>query len=532
MTDAPDCIDPGSPEFGARLDLIHDEICHMVLQPWVGKMALGAAHLDHELWRMGHEWWTRHGDGRRPEGTDLYLATQVAKDGGHTAVIGDLVRALGRPESSRLIITNIWRQNDAPLSPEIVSRTGLPAENIQVLGGPTLTDRMWQAMQAASLLRPSRLFMVQHPNDPAAPLLARPEMTGRSFLAHFSDAQPSLGLHIPGIQIMDFNPNARAFTRSLGLDSELLPLTCPDPGPRPQGFLLRGKLTTATSGRDEKFTRNHSFSYPETVGVILRATGGWHVHIGPLPDTSLAQITGVLLREGIAQDRFIHVPWVACIATALWEHQCDVYFSSYPIDGARTNTEVLASATPHLRHLRGNTSVRADDPFAITGGLVWRTWEDLADTLKAVAHEDVLRECSLQMHRVYDRLHHPDVFRACLQDIIAGRGGMEDPLGVMREHHMQRALARALTTHTQSLWRDSQSRLRDSESLHHDLHEVRKIQGDLQAARLHLLDEVTKLKEKRAKLQTEIEKLKARLKKQKPRASWQQRLRDWWQGRG
>ena len=406
-------------------------------QPAIGARPLGVAQWDWRLWRMGREWLARPASAHAGEhggadgaaaAHDVYVATQIYEIGGHTALIGDFVRALGHG-SAHVVVTDLFGQSPAPVPDAIVSRLGLPADHVSVLPGPSHGDRLQQLFDVLRALRPDRLFLFHHPQDPLASVVAQPEVARQRILVHHADATPSFGLHVPGILTIDLNPTALALARSLGRESTLLPLTSPDPGPRPHGFLRRGHLVTASSGSAHKFAGRYALGYADTVGVILRATGGRHVHVGPLGDEALAEIGGVLACEGVSSDRFVHVHSTTSIAAALWEHDCDVYCASFPIDGARTKAEVLASGTPYLRHLaRALPDSPADSTRDAEGLCVWRTWDDLTATLQRLSVMEALREHSACARQIYERHHHPDVFARTLTRILDGR---TDPAEVL-----------------------------------------------------------------------------------------------------
>src|SRR5580765_6508852 len=93
--------------------------------------ALGVPEWDWRIWRIGREWIARYGetldrssDSERP-GADVYLATQVHEHGGHTALIGDFVRALAGG-SPHLVVTDVHEHSDETISDVVRARLGLP----------------------------------------------------------------------------------------------------------------------------------------------------------------------------------------------------------------------------------------------------------------------------------------------------------------------------------------------------------------------------------------------------------------------
>ncbi len=401
----------------------------------LGVKAIGFPELDEKLWRLGRELIseTKSVQGNGP---DVYLATQVYADGGHTALIGDFVRALGDEKNTKLILSDLENTNSLPLPEAIRSRLAIVPENISILTGETLAVRLEALVAQLLELNPRRLFLFQHPDDPIVGAAAQPEISRQIIMVHHADFAPSLGLYLPGIQLIDLNPIAASLSRVLGLTSSWLPLFAPDPGPRPTAFLRRGQLVTASSGNPYKFTRDYFYSYPKTIGIVLRETGGWHVHIGELETKTISEIEEALARENVVRERFIHIPWVPSVAKALWENEVDLFLASFPLDGARTSAEVFASATPYLGH---SAQPRRDTD----GKIYWSTWDHLSDILRA-ADQKFLEEQSQISRRIYEDLHQPREFKTRLLRILDGQGGRKDPQAEERDLRTMKGMLRAL----------------------------------------------------------------------------------------
>lgn len=418
--------------------------------PGLGTLAFGWKRGDDLISSMGRAWMDQNSakieaSKELPPGPDVFIATTLYAVGGHTALIGDFVRALAEinpaAPSPRLIVTNSIVEHIGPLTSETIARTAIDPGKIDILPGPQLEDRLDQLLERLLQLRPRRLFLFHHPEDPVPCVVAQPENGAQMFLAHHADSIPAFGLYLPGIRIIDVTPTAAATSRVQGFASALLLLTTPDPGSRSVGFLQRGNLVTATCGTYHKFRMEPPHSYPEAVGVILRATGGWHVHIGPLQDYKLSAINNALDAANIDRTRFIHVPWADSLASALWEHGCDLYFASFPIGGARSDIEVFASATPHLYFTSRPKMGPYSDPLRPEGDLVWRSLPELAVELGNISNPKILAEKSKLMRAAYEKLHHPRVFAHQLKGILEGSNGLDDPHKSNRE---QRALERMI----------------------------------------------------------------------------------------
>ncbi|MBP7948974.1 MAG: hypothetical protein KA004_04910 [Verrucomicrobiales bacterium] len=423
---------------------LHRRMGALHRQKDLGSRALGVPGWDVQLWQHGRELLQTGGqpelETARSE-TDLYLATEIYANGGHTALIGDFVRALsaGGASNPHLLVTNIHQHTKKNLPEKVRVRTGIPAENILILDGPSLSERLTELVRHMRTLRPRRTFFFHHPDDPLPCAAAQPEWTGQRVLVHHADSAPCFGLHLPGTQVIELNPFAQAMSSVLGVPSRLLPLCSPDPGLRPHGFLHDGVMVTASSGSAHKFVRPYLYSYADTVRVILQATGGRHVHIGPLDAAALGTLHQTLIAAGIEPARFVHVPWTESVANCLWEHHCDVYLSSFPIDGARTYVEVIASGTPYLRHMRrGVASI--DEPYP-----VWRTWEELSALLHECRDRTRLQTMADKLRAIYESTHTPQAFARRLADILAADFSAADACSPEHEKHVLHSFVRTLT---------------------------------------------------------------------------------------
>ena len=314
-------LDPVDPDhWGAILETYHTRMVQLQTNASLGKRALSVSGWDWKLWQVGRaRLHSRepHSNVEPLTGGDVYLATQLYANGGHTALIGDFIRA--QDAMPHIIVTNVSKHNKLALPDSILERLGVGAEQVTILSGTaTLLEKMEQLMKVLLRLRPRRLFLFHHPEDPLASAVAQPELAGQCIMVHHADGTPSFGLHLPGVQLIELNPIATAMSRQAGLEPACLMLTSPDPGPRPHGFLQRGKLVTASSGSQHKFTKPYAFGYGETLAKVLTTTGGWHLHIGPLDAATLGKIHATLEAEQVSPNRFIHVPWAPSVAACLF----------------------------------------------------------------------------------------------------------------------------------------------------------------------------------------------------------------------
>jgi len=435
----------------SELERVQKEVRRIQNKPTLAGIALGLPHLDRDAWRHGRSRLAAHGVSQSPaersfQGPDVYLCTQVYNQGGHTALIGDFVRAR-RLHSPRphLIVTAAGSQQPVPIDAAIQARTGIPDTRTTVLNEGSLDERLELLLGRLLEIRPRTLFLFHHADDPLAIAVAQPAICGQCVLVHHADATATLGLHIPGISIIELNPWAAAISRAQRFASELLLLTCPDPGPRPHGFRLSDGLITATSGSAQKFRGDSHYAYADLVAEVLRTTTGRHLHIGPLDATQLAEIAAALRSAGIEETRFVHRDWVPSVAAALWEFRCDVYIASFPTDGARVMIEVAASGTPYVAHASRRFEESAPYALSLPGTTRWSTWVDLRAALVALSDKATLEEKSCLIRDAYLLRHQPSIFQATLEGILAGGSGVIDPDASARDQSMLAFIVQGLT---------------------------------------------------------------------------------------
>lgn len=362
----------------------------------------------------------------RPLEGDLVLATLLYGTGGHTAVIADLAAALPAPPAA------LWLTMAHPGArlggPRPLERSGL-AEVATVFEGDTLESAR-RLVEELKALRPARVFLLHHPDDCVAVVAAAAAaaMGSSVCLLHHADMYPSAGLYLSGAKIVDFTPRACGFTRSmLGLPSDWLPLTCPDPGTNNRSFMTTGKVVTAVSGAYAKIAAMSFPPYPELVASILECTGGTHVHVGPLFPPLAAEIEEALSRSGLDRGRFIPVPEAPTLVHALKEHAVDLLLATYPYGGARTAVEAMAAAVPVTWRSPTADLDDVDTQMKYPGAFIWRTPDDLRDLLTGLDTSWLRRQgASARGH--YEKLHHPRFWSKYFSSLDSA-SGRELPAG-------------------------------------------------------------------------------------------------------
>jgi hypothetical protein len=287
-----------------------------------------------------------------------------------------------------------------------------------LLYGHDSRDQLRQAFNAWSGGFPERLFLLHHPKDGLAVLLAAmaAHLGSRVFLIHHCDWHPSLGLHLRNCRVVDLSPRAWSFTRhALGLDPIYLPVTCTDPGPPPvRTFCPDGRATLATSGSKHKFPQD---TVPNLEDLVLHiaALGHRHLHIGPLPADRTAALLRRLADRGFPPDTFRHIPATADFQKTLRDEPIDLLLNSWPLGGLRTVVEAMAAGLPVAWHSPHPADDLWNRQLAYPGSPVWRGLHDL-DALLARPDPGFFAEQSRRARTAFDTRHHPALWKAWLQD--------------------------------------------------------------------------------------------------------------------
>jgi len=356
----------------------------------------------------------------------VFLVTALAKTGGHSRVVQDL-RSADPAAKAVVLVSNTFHE----LRPRhLLGLPALRAASAEIAPAGNLAMRLEWLKTRLAALRPVRTYILQHHFDPLCIAAAQPEVAGQLIYYHNCDHSLALGVHAPHALHVDFN--AKSFYRCReqeGLAGNVFwPLTASvDKHRLDRPFMSRGYLTTATSGGMEKFDASHfiesvayNVSYADIVPLVLRTTRGMHIHIGALPKTMLQGIAAGLARAGVPRNRFVHLPYVRNLASALVSHRVDAYLGSFPLGGGRATVEAMGAGLPLLVHSNYRTVFFSDTNEVYSEALVWRHPDELADHLKALAPETLQRHAALA-RAYFDEKHRPERLTAALKATLDGK---------------------------------------------------------------------------------------------------------------
>jgi hypothetical protein len=350
----------------------------------------------------------------RPDrNTSVYVVTALTNTGGHTRVLLDLAER-STAEKSVVLLTNTFHEIEMK---DLAALFEHREQTLEIAPPGNLAARLLWLRTRLSELRPSHIYILQHPFDPLPVAAAQPDLNAKVVFYHNADHSLCLGVHIPESIHVDFTAKSFYNCREReGVSNVIWPLTADVPYHRVnEPFLaLGGSLTTCTSGGFEKYERLHFaqqvpylFNYAEIVPLILGATLGQHIHIGQLSEGMLNAISEGLIKSGIPPNRFKLIPYVPDLPTAMIEHATDIYIGSFPLGGGRTVVQAMGAGIPLIIHSNYRSIFFSDTNEVYPGALAWRAPSELVKHLQTITPEE-LQDHSAKAREWYERYHHPD----------------------------------------------------------------------------------------------------------------------------
>ena len=356
----------------------------------------------------------------------VYVVTALYRSGGHTRVLKDIIAA--DPATKAVIL--VTGLADGLTQTEIAAFFAtLPQVAVECAPVSPYEARLRWLQGRLAALAPARTYLLQHQHDTVAIAACQPGLTGRLLYFHHGDHSLSLGIHVPHATHIDFNPKSFYHCREHEgvAGNEVWPLVVDDPQPTlPRAFRQSGTLTTATSGGFEKFEAPHLsnqipylYTYVGVLPLIMAASGGTHVHFGPLTPPLRQEIEAALAAAAIPLERFRQIDFVPSLATAFLEHGVDVYLTSFPKGGGRAMVDAMAAGLPGIVHSNYRSMFFCNIDDAYPGALVWRTPDELA-ALLARLDEATLQHHSAIARQTYETQHHPALLAAAIRRTVSG----------------------------------------------------------------------------------------------------------------
>ncbi|WP_237181329.1 glycosyltransferase family 4 protein [Paraburkholderia tropica] len=311
----------------------------------------------------------------------VVLATELVRAGGHVELIKDYLASGQFPGPVRVVQTDLFNRVDLALIADWQSLLGC---EVYVTSQPELDGKLSALTEKLREWNPSTILTLGHNQDVVCVVGAHfPGVTNRYYI-HHGDHHLSLGVTCDAFQHVDLhNMSYELCKNEIGVRHQLYwPLGSRNPERTKNRFLERGALTTCSCGRTSKFeSGTYDLHYERAVARILAASGGYHIHIGELPETFLQRIYAELDAADVSRDRFIHIEWVASLSRALIEHSVDVYISSFPLGGGKALIEAMSVGLPVVTHDSYRSRYHGGGDLTYPGSFSWVEYEDLKNIL-------------------------------------------------------------------------------------------------------------------------------------------------------
>ncbi|WP_165078479.1 MULTISPECIES: glycosyltransferase family 2 protein [unclassified Desulfovibrio] len=147
------------------------------------------------------------------------------------------------------------------------------------------------------------------------------------------------------------------------------------------------KLTTATAAaRFYKYEGDILGNFVHFILCLLQATGGKHIHYGPLPEEIRQRLARAMKRNGVAEHRFCHVEWANNLPDSMLSREVDLFISPFPISSIKLNLQCMAAGIPMLVYAGGLTRIEQND-FLYPEVLKWRTRKEFFDIVTSLTRE-------------------------------------------------------------------------------------------------------------------------------------------------
>lgn len=352
----------------------------------------------------------------QPDGGTVIMATELAAAGGHVEVIRDLVRSGSAPAPVQLILTDSFQRIDESTQQGYAASMGVPVCIAKRGGSGT---RMRETLAHLTAHRPHTVVLLVHNQDASGIVAALACHAKRVIFVHHGDHHLSLGVTCSSFEHVDLSNFAFFNCRhTLGLaNNRFWPLTlASEKALRHDGnFLVEGHAVTCCVGRPEKFDDpSYQHQYMNLIGLILKSTGGRHVHIGPLSDEQFQRMRRSLAIHGVAASRLTHVPWVSSVSRALIEHGVDLYMTSFPYGGGKAQVEAMATGLPVLVHQNYRSRFLSGIDIGYPGTMAWADAAEL-QRLLCNLNADLLREHAAIARTHFERHHSEEALIRAMQ---------------------------------------------------------------------------------------------------------------------
>lgn len=345
----------------------------------------------------------------------IYVVSRLYMSGGHTAALTDIIRLSPSANKHIILVTGIG----GPTNNKVIQhRFGLIA-NVTFEFAPSgnYGSKLDWLQNRLLTLQPTDVWLFNHHQDSVAVAAVQPNEGYRLHFYHHADHHLCLGVYLNYANHIDINSSGFHNCRTeLNINNSYLPLVVADQGNRTNLHFCRAQngLVTATAAGHNKVEVIYPISYIDVVPHLLKATGGKHIHMGPLSFWARYKIRRGIRKLGLPASTFVYLPFVSSVWKVLHEYNVDLYVTSFPYGGARTLIEVMGSGTPVVAHNHYTSRLLATFDLIYDGAFMWRDPQELYDIVLNVNEIDLAKHSQLARRR-YEQFHSENILQQALQ---------------------------------------------------------------------------------------------------------------------
>lgn len=411
-------------DLDSALRLIHRVVDQVFCEPINTGRIYGSKVLDGYCQEIGAINWRRRVRNNAPAlpgggeygNVVVYVASRIYASGGHTAVLADMIR-LGPPARNIILISGTVGRTD--LAAIRHRFEGLAQVSFECAPRSTRLKKLDWLQRRLMELAPETVWLFNHQQDSVAIAAVQPDAGYRLRYYHHGDHHLCLGVYLDYAEHIDPHPMGFHNCRdNLGIQgNRYLPLVVKDQGTHSGG---KGRppgsgLITCTAARPNKIEAPYFIRYADVLPELLRASGGRHVHIGPLGPLTLLRIRRGIRKLGLPKTSFLYVPYVRSVWQALHEYEVDLYVASFPYGGARTLIEAMGAGVAVALHLHSHSRLLSTFDMAFEGALLWRNPQELYDVVQQTDTR-TLRQLGQAARRKYQEGYREELLAAALAD--------------------------------------------------------------------------------------------------------------------
>jgi hypothetical protein len=344
--------------------------------------------------------------------TFVIIATHVARYGGHTRVIEDLLKFA--PHKKKILyLTNLMGKSDLDF---IVPRLQGRGVEIVILNKGDRVQRLRDLQQHLIREKPDSLWLFNHHQDAIAVAAVQPGMARQNYYYHHADHHLALGVYMAGWDHVDLSPFTYHVCQANGVyNQRYLPLYVDDPLQKKGSFKTGASMLTATVSNNNKIELPYTLYYSQVIVDVMKAVGHRHLHIGQLSKLTLRRIKKNMAAAGVPADRFINIQWSDCISRTFQDYDVDFYIASFPNGGAKTQVEVMGAGLPVAVHYNPAMRLLGGIDMASDATFIWSRPEELIAYLQRVTPDD-LAIAGGQERLFYEAHHGEKITRQALAE--------------------------------------------------------------------------------------------------------------------